>query len=110
MSEYVNIMTVVMIGIAGVFGGGGSWLIVTGWPRYRSYPSCGACAADVTGSVESGACPACGLSFAKAGVESPRRRSRPILLAIGLMLAAVALGAALLATFGDVLKATGSAL
>ncbi len=92
MNDYVIIMTILTTGFVGLFGGSGAWLIVLGWPRFRGYPACGACAADVTGAVAAGICPRCRRWFAQTGVEPPRRKWRPILLALGLMLSVVALG------------------
>ncbi len=84
-------LLILVVAFVCLFGGTGLWLVMAGRPRRRGYPACGVCVADVTGAVEGGVCPACGRSFATAGVDPPRRKTRPALLAVGIVFLSIAL-------------------
>ena len=92
MSEDELVFVLAIGAIAAFPGGVGMWLILIGRPRNRGYPACGACAADVTGAVAGGTCPACRTGLARAGGDPPRRKVRLIRMALGLVLAIGALG------------------
>jgi len=68
-------------------------LIVFSRGKGKSYPSCGKCGYDVSGSVGSVTrCPECGLEFTEAGIIPPGGKRNPIMLLGGIALLVLALG------------------
>ena len=62
-------------------------LIVKSKPRGRSYPACGRCHYDLSGSVGVAArCPECGADFLEAGIIPPGGRRNPTMVGVGIVL------------------------
>ena len=88
MSEDTPLILVLCVMIVVVIGGPGLALVLIGRPRRHPFAACGDCAADVSGSVGTGTCPACRRPFAYTGLRPTHRRARPLVLASGVVLLA----------------------
>ncbi len=73
--------------------GVGIWLVVRGFRGGPTFPSCGKCGYDVTGTIGSATrCPECGSPFAEVGIVAPRGKQRPLMTIGGLVLIVGAMG------------------
>lgn len=68
-------------------------LIVFSRGKGNSYPACGKCGYDVSGSVGSVTrCPECGLDFTEAGIIPPGSKRNPFMFVGGIVLLVLTLG------------------
>ena len=72
----------------------GAVIIGLSWKKVRSFPACGHCGYDVTGSVgKVSRCPECGRLFTEAGIVPPRpKRRAPLIFAAAVFLVLVVAG------------------
>lgn len=71
----------------------GILLIVFSRSKGKSYPACGKCGYDISGSVGSVIrCPECGMDFTEAGITPPGGKRNPFMLVGGILLIVMSLG------------------
>ena len=71
----------------------GVLLIVFSKGKAKSYPACGKCGYDVSGSVGAvSRCPECGLDFTVAGINPAGDKRNPLMLTSGIILLVLSLG------------------